>query len=93
MSRAVLPVLLGTVAQSAAAWVPSEQGGVLAPKPIPATALLTRRFDPARATCPNLRVPDRDSPAGQRPPSRVTRHDEKPARRVEAWSALSRDAG
>ncbi len=61
--------------------------------PIPATALLTLRFDPARATCPNLRDPDRDSPAGNRPPPRVTRHDEKPAGRVERWSALSRDAG
>ena len=61
--------------------------------PIAATALLTLRFDPARATCPNLRDPDRDSPAGKRPPPRVTRHDEKPARRVERWSTLSRDAG
>jgi TonB family protein len=61
--------------------------------PIPATALLTLRFDPARATCPNLQDPDRDSPARQRPPQRVTRHDEKPARRVERWPALSRDAG
>ncbi len=60
--------------------------------PIPATALLTLRFDPARATCPNLRDPDRDSPAGNRPAPRVTRHDEKPASRVEPWSALSREA-
>jgi len=61
--------------------------------PIPATALLTLRFDPARATCPNLRDPDRDSPARNRPAPRVTRHDEKPAGRVERWFALSRDAG
>ena len=60
--------------------------------PIAATALLTLRFDPARATCPNLQDPDRDSPAGKRPPARVTRHDEKPARRVERWTTLSRDA-
>jgi TonB family protein len=60
--------------------------------PIPATALLTLRFDPARATCPNLRQPDRDAPPGQRPPPRVTRHDEKPPGRVERWSALSPDA-
>ena len=47
--------------------------------PIAATALLTLRFDPARATCPGIRGPDRDSPAGKRPPPRVTRHDERPA--------------
>ncbi len=61
--------------------------------PIPATALLTLRFDPARATCPNLRERDRDFPAGSRPPPRVTRHDEKPARRGEKASGLSRPAG
>jgi TonB family protein len=61
--------------------------------PIPATALLTLRFDPARATCPGMKVPDRDSPAGNRPPPRVTRHDERQACRVERCSALSRDAG
>jgi TonB family protein len=61
-------------------------------QPIAATALLTLRFDPARATCPNLQDPDRDSPAGKRPPARVTRHDEKPARRVERWTTLSRNA-
>ena len=61
--------------------------------PIPATALLTLRFDPARATCPNLRDPERESPAGKRPTPRVTRHDERPGSRVERWCALSREAG
>lgn len=61
--------------------------------PIPATALLTLRFDPARATCPGMQEPDRESPAGKRPQPRVTRHDERPACRVERCSALSRDAG
>jgi TonB family protein len=65
---------------------PAYRDGV----PIPATALLTLRFDPARATCPNL--PERDStPAGKRPPPRVTRHDEKPGSRAEPWLALSLD--
>ena len=61
--------------------------------PIPATALLTLRFDPARATCPGMQEPDRESPPGKRPPLRVTRHDERQACRVERCSALSRDAG
>jgi TonB family protein len=61
--------------------------------PIPATALLTLRFDPARATCPGMEERDRESPAGKRPPPRVTRHDERQACRVERCSALSRDAG
>jgi TonB family protein len=61
--------------------------------PIPATALLTLRFDPARATCPGMEEPDRESPARKRPPSRVTRHDERQDCRVERCAALSRDAG
>lgn len=61
--------------------------------PIPATALLTLRFDPARATCPGTQEPDRESPAGKRPSPRVTRHDERQACRVERCFALSRDAG
>jgi TonB family protein len=69
-------------------------------QPIPATALLTLRFDPERATCPNLERPDRDLPGNRRPPPRVTRsgeakppHDEPPAGRAEPWAALPRDAG
>jgi TonB family protein len=60
-------------------------------KPIPATALLTLRFDPARATCPNRPGSDRDPPAVKRPPPRVTgvSHDERPLRRVERWTRLS----
>jgi TonB family protein len=61
--------------------------------PIPATALLTLRFDPARATCPGMEEPDRESPARKRPPPRVTRHDERRDCRVEACAALSGDAG
>ncbi|HWN05947.1 MAG TPA: TonB family protein [Steroidobacteraceae bacterium] len=61
--------------------------------PIPATALLTLRFDPARATCPGMEERDRESPARKRPPPRVTRHDEPHACRVEPCLALSRDAG
>ncbi len=61
--------------------------------PIPATALLTLRFDPARATCPNLRDPDREPPAGRNPAPRVTRHDERQACRVEPWPALSWTTG
>jgi TonB family protein len=60
--------------------------------PIPATALLTLRFDPARATCPNLQERD-GTPAGKRPPPRVTGHDEKPGSRAEPWLALSPEAG
>jgi TonB family protein len=68
---------------------PAYRDGV----PIPATALLTLRFDPARATCPGMEEPDRGSPAGKRPQPRVTRHDERQDCRVERCSALSRDAG
>jgi protein TonB len=62
--------------------------------PVPATALLTLRFDPARATCPNRPDTDRDPPAGKRPPPRVTglSHDERPLRRVERWAGLSAHA-
>ncbi len=42
--------------------------------PIPATALLTLRFDPARATCPDQQRPDQ-KPPDRRPAPRVTRHD------------------
>lgn len=41
-------------------------------QPIEALALLTLFFDPARATCPGSRSPDRDLPA-YRPAPRVTR--------------------
>jgi protein TonB len=60
--------------------------------PVPATALLGLRFDPARATCPNRREPYREPPASRRPPPKVT-HDEPRPCRVEACTALSRDAG
>ena len=61
--------------------------------PIPATALLTLDFDPARATCPGTEERDRESPARKGPPPRVTRHDERPGGRAERVSALSRSAG
>ncbi|MGH8203475.1 MAG: hypothetical protein ACREST_02635, partial [Steroidobacteraceae bacterium] len=56
--------------------------------PIPATALLTLRFDPERATCPGQQRPDQ-KPPDRRPTPRVTRHDGQPARRAESWAALS----
>ncbi|HET8692066.1 MAG TPA: TonB family protein [Steroidobacteraceae bacterium] len=66
--------------------------------PIPATALLALRFDPARATCPGQRDPDRDRPPAKRPPPRVTfrggppdRHDETPPGRAEAPALLPRE--
>jgi protein TonB len=61
--------------------------------PIPATALLALRFDPAKATCPNRPERDRDAPASKRPPPRVTYtapHDEPRDRRAERWAALPR---
>jgi TonB family protein len=58
-------------------------------QPIAATALLTLFFDPERATCPNLRSPDRDPPPPYRPEPRVTRHDERPFHRADRLSALS----
>jgi TonB family protein len=68
-------------------------------QPIAATALLTLRFDPARATCPNRPGPDRE-PARKQPQPRVTwrnsarvapsaRHDERPAQRAEPCAALA----
>jgi len=60
--------------------------------PIPATALLTLRFDPERATCPNRERPDKHLP-DRRPPPRVTRHDGRPSSRVESRAALSPDTG
>ena len=46
-------------------------------QPIAATALLTLRFDPERATCPDSLQPDGNRPpARRRPPPRVTRHGE-----------------
>jgi TonB family protein len=59
--------------------------------PIPATALLALRFDPARATCPNRPDPDGDAPSRKRPPPRVTQaapHDEWRGSRVEWWIGL-----
>ena len=58
-------------------------------QPIAATALLTLFFDPEKATCPNLRSPDRDQPPPYRPEPRVTRHDERPSCRADRLSALS----
>ena len=59
-------------------------------QPMPATALLTFHFDPQRATCPNMRTPDRERPP-KRPPPRVTRYDEGSAIRAESLAALSPD--
>ena len=61
-------------------------------RPIPATALLTLRFDPAQASCPGSQAPDRDRSPARSPQPRVTGHDEQPARRADRWAALSRDA-
>ncbi len=47
--------------------------------PIEAVALLTLFFDPARATCPGSRSPDRDAPPSYRPAPRVTRTMKGPA--------------
>lgn len=58
-------------------------------QPIPATALLTLFFDSEKATCPNLRSPDRDPPPPYRPQPRVTRHDERPLPRADRSSVLS----
>lgn len=52
--------------------------------PIPATALLTLRFDPARAACPGRVRPDRIRQPGRRPPPKVTRHGESTVPRAEA---------
>ena len=60
-------------------------------QPIAAIALLTLFFDPERATCPNLRRPDREPPVSNRPQPSVTRHDEGTGRRAEPWAALSPD--
>ena len=59
-------------------------------QPMAATALLTLHFDPQRATCPNMRTPDREPPP-KRPQPRVTRHDEGSAIRAESLAALSPD--
>lgn len=48
---------------------PAYRDGV----PIESVALLTLFFDPARATCPGTRSPDRDRPPAYRPAPRVTR--------------------
>ncbi len=54
-------------------------------EPIAATALLTLRFDPERATCPDSLQPDGNRPpARRRPPPRVTRHGESTVPRAEA---------
>ncbi|HEU4517736.1 MAG TPA: energy transducer TonB [Steroidobacteraceae bacterium] len=61
--------------------------------PVPATALLALRFDPAKATCPNRPERDRDAPASKRPQPRVTYtapHDEPQDLRAERWAALPR---
>lgn len=59
-------------------------------QPIAATALLTLRFDPDRATCPDSLRPDRDQSPTRRPPPRVTRHDGPGVPRAESWATLSR---
>jgi len=48
-------------------------------QPIEAVALLTLFFDPAQATCPGSRSPDRDAPPSYRPAPRVTRTMKGPA--------------
>ena len=48
-------------------------------QPIEAVALLTLFFDPARATCPGSRSPDRDATPAYRPAPRVTRTMKGPA--------------
>jgi protein TonB len=53
-------------------------------QPIPATALLTLRFDPERAACPGLQRPDRNRPPAGRPPPKVTRHGGSRILRAEA---------
>jgi len=58
-------------------------------QPIAATALLTLFFDPDKATCPNLRSPDREPPSRYRPEPRVTRHDERPSHRADRLAGLS----
>jgi TonB family protein len=52
--------------------------------PIPATALLTLRFDPERANCPGSQQQDRSRPPSRRPPPKVTRHGESTLPRAEA---------
>ena len=54
---------------------PAYRDGV----PIESVALLTLFFDPARATCPGNRSPDRDRPPTYRPAPRVTRTMKGPA--------------
>ena len=51
---------------------------------IPATALLTLRFDPQRANCPGSRPHDRSRPPSRRPPPKVTRHGESTLPRADA---------
>ena len=54
-------------------------------EPMAATALLTLRFDPERATCPDSLRPEGDRPPSRRrPPPRVTRHGESKVPRAEA---------
>jgi TonB family protein len=69
---------------------PAYQDG----QPVPATALLALPFDPARATCPNQKGPDREQRPANRPPPRVTRRDERTAtvdeRRVSRAEPVSR---
>jgi len=56
-------------------------------QPIAATALMTLFFDPALATCPGVRPPDRDPPS-RKPQPRVGRHDEQPVPRAIRLAAL-----
>jgi protein TonB len=53
-------------------------------EPIPATALVTLRFDPARAGCPGSLQPDRKRPPSRRPPPKVTWHGESTVGRAKA---------
>jgi len=62
-------------------------------QPIAATALLTLFFDPEKATCPNIRSPDREPPPRYRPEPRVTRHDEQPTRRADRLATLPGGGG
>ena len=51
-------------------------------RPMAATALMTLFFDPGRANCPGLQVPDPKRPASGKPRPRVTQNDERPAGRA-----------
>jgi TonB family protein len=73
---------------SASQLTPAYRNG----RPIAATALLTLFFDPDKASCPGSLNPDPQRSQG-RPPAKVSRHDERPARRADPLAALSGPMG